>query len=543
MTSLRTFGCIRGRDSSKNIVAILIAFITLVPLTRAAEKGGNIFDDDWASPLKPDPDQSNPGTPSTPDVPPSESPARPALPPDPSVAPESKSPDAPATSLPIPNGKDLARSRELMKEVYAAELGDHTVGGRRDFCSKLLTEAAKYDDHPADKFVVLAGAISAAEEAGDLPASFKAADQLAAAFQIDVRLVKANAALKLPVKAYASAENVAAALDVLSQLTAAEDFSTAAHLSSLVQSGVTNDAAQTRLVQSRKKEIDAIRTAREKLMPQLEKLKTAPDDPPANLAAGLYYCFTVEQWDRGLPMLAKGSDAVLSGLAKTELSKPSAADAIARLGDEWWAVALKETGINHAHIDRHAAWLYRRARDGVSGLQQTLIDKRIASVEAAEAGPDARTAIVYNWKSKAQLESWESGDVPKITEDGILITGKIRLRHPVKASTVIVEFTSVGCQAFKIDCRDLRFRVHYPYHYIGAYPIEEGEAAMKKSPCPLQYHKRYVAKIALGKAVSTVKVADATAAIDRKEPVGDALEFAISCDDSSLVIHSIRFEP
>ncbi len=42
-----------------------------------------------------------------------------------------------------------------------------------------------------------------------------------------------------------------------------------------------------------------------------EKLKESPDDPAANLAVGSYLCFNKDQWERGLPMLAKGSDPAL----------------------------------------------------------------------------------------------------------------------------------------------------------------------------------------------------------------------------------------
>jgi len=273
-----------------------------------------------------------------------------------------------------------------MKDVFATELADRSVRGRRAFSQKLLSEAGKYDANPVDKFVLLGGAIAAGEEGGDLRACFTAADQLAAAFQVDAQGVKADAALKMPPSAYASdpVENVKAGLELLDRLVSAEDFANAARLATLLQPFASGDDALNRQLQQRSKDINAMRLARDRSAAQLEKLKSAPYDPAANLEVGRYYCFVTERWDLGLPMLARGSDQVLKDLAASELAKPPSPDRLARLGDGWWDAAAKQAGISHDHVRRHAASLYAEARDGVSGLQRTLIEKRLAEVAAME---------------------------------------------------------------------------------------------------------------------------------------------------------------
>ncbi len=49
---------------------------------------------------------------------------------------------------------------------------------------------------------------------------------------------------------------------------------------------------------------------------------------------GTFFCLLKGDWEKGLPMLAKGSDAALKKLAEQELAKPAEAPKESWLGDE-----------------------------------------------------------------------------------------------------------------------------------------------------------------------------------------------------------------
>ena len=49
-------------------------------------------------------------------------------------------------------------------------------------------------------------------------------------------------------------------------------------------------------------------------------LENDPTNPAANLAAGRHLCLVQGDWDRGLPMLALGSDAELKAAATKDLA-------------------------------------------------------------------------------------------------------------------------------------------------------------------------------------------------------------------------------
>jgi formylglycine-generating enzyme required for sulfatase activity len=294
--------------------------------------------------------------------------------------------------LAVPAKGDLARSGRLMTELFAAELADHSIPGRRALCRKLLSEASKYDANPVDKFVLLGGAMAAGEEGGDLAACFSAADQLAAGFQVDALRLKADAALKTPLSGYASnpTVNVKTGMEILDQLISAEDFATAVRLTGLWHPFASNDPDLSRQLQRRGRDLGVMRSAHDRAAAQMEKLKREPNDPGANFDVGWYHCLVMEHWRLGLPMLAKGSDPVLRDLAGSELARPGSPDRIALVGDGWWDVGQKQSGMIHDHACRHAASVYAGARGSASGLQRALIEKRLVEAAAMEGrvGPE-----------------------------------------------------------------------------------------------------------------------------------------------------------
>ena len=73
---------------------------------------------------------------------------------------------------PVPDRPDQVRVQALLKEVFASQLKDKSVAGRRRLAQTLISEAAKSTDHPADQFVLLGGAIDAAREGKSLPLCF-----------------------------------------------------------------------------------------------------------------------------------------------------------------------------------------------------------------------------------------------------------------------------------------------------------------------------------------------------------------------------------
>jgi hypothetical protein len=280
---------------------------------------------------------------------------------------------------------EQARSRGLLKDAFAGQLKDRSIAGRRKLAQALLDEVPKTADNPSDEYVLLGGAIEASKDAGALALCSQAADTMAAQYDVDGLSIKTDAALKMDLRGDSpatAAENVRVALELTDSLLAAEDFPAAAKILATARRAATGDPALISAVQKRMQVVESARAAHDRLAVSLEKLKTSPNDPAANLAVGIYLCFNRGDWEQGLGLLAKGSDANFKKLAMLELSRPKTNEELIRLADRWWEIGAVQPDMIRSAIHRHAASIYKTASEGVTGLERKVLDRRIAEASA-----------------------------------------------------------------------------------------------------------------------------------------------------------------
>jgi hypothetical protein len=382
--------------SVRRLVALIAS---ILPLAAHAAGPRSIFDDDWIPP-KPSATPRPANEKSAPkEAAPDGTPARPS---------DDANPTAPATATrrPIPTKAEQSTVRAVLKEAYAEQLVDRSIPARRKLTKTLLGQADKSANNPVDRFVLLAAAVDAGIEAANLPLAFQAGDQMAAIFDVDVLALKADVATKLtpkPGAAALAAENIRAALDLVNELLAGDDFVPAARVCAAIMPVAAADPALRADVQRRQRDVALARDAREKIAKSIEKLKTTPEDPAANLAVGRYACFIKGDWARGLPMLAAGSDPTLKALAAQESAAATDADALLHLADGWWDAAAKQPDLPARNaLVGHAATLYKRSLDGASPLRRVQVEKRIA--EAARLTP-VSTRVAREFVVEAMVDT------------------------------------------------------------------------------------------------------------------------------------------
>jgi len=131
------------------------------------------------------------------------------------------------------------------------------------------------------------------------------------------------------------------------------------------------------------------RAAHTGLNDALVLLAKQPNDAGANLKVGKYRCFIKGDWQSGLPMLALGTDAALKALATQENAGVTSADAQLKLGEGWWSVAAKESGLAKRNISTHAATWYELALPTVTGLVKGKVEKRLKDIETLSSDETA----------------------------------------------------------------------------------------------------------------------------------------------------------
>ncbi|MDB5329260.1 MAG: hypothetical protein JWP03_411 [Phycisphaerales bacterium] len=370
----------------------LVAAALWIAASAPAAGPKGIFDDDWTPPKASEPRKPSPSEPVTPPAsnPPKVDPPKTDTPSEPVSAPSS----APAARREVPGKAEQAAVRKVLKEVFAEQLADRSIAGRRKLTEALLAQAEKSGARPADQFVLLAAAVDAGTEAANLPLAFTAGDRMADGFDVDRLALKAETAAKLGSRAAPAelaTDNVTAGLALVDQLARAENFAAAARVCSTLLPIAGSNAALRAEVQQRQRDLAAARDAGEKVARQVEKLKTTPDDPAANFEVGKYLCFYRNDWKAGVAALSRGSDGALRALAMKELAGADSADAQASLGDAWWDLAQASTGSVKAAVQAHAVAWYKESVPGLDGLPKAKVEKRIAEA-AKSAAPIAGKA-------------------------------------------------------------------------------------------------------------------------------------------------------
>jgi len=137
------------------------------------------------------------------------------------------------------------------------------------------------------------------------------------------------------------------------------------------------DAARARAVREYSRLIERGRREFDRISPTLGMLEKSPDDADANLAAGRYYYWFKNDWPRGLPMLAIGSDPKLKDLANKDLARPGDPEALVAIGDGWWEFAEDQPSLQRTCLRSHACELYESALPSLTSLRRAAVRNRI----------------------------------------------------------------------------------------------------------------------------------------------------------------------
>jgi hypothetical protein len=164
----------------------------------------------------------------------------------------------------LPGRLELARSRELMKQVYAEKMRDESIAARRLLAAELLNEAILADDNAADQYVLLTGAIQAGRDGRDLAAVLNAVEAMAARYDIDMLTAKLQLATEMALVADAqpdTANNVQSGLILIDELAAAGNYDGALKLCEVLRGPAASDGNLALLVQSKATQIEGMKTS------------------------------------------------------------------------------------------------------------------------------------------------------------------------------------------------------------------------------------------------------------------------------------------
>jgi len=419
----------------------------------AQERQKSIFDDDWHSVTE----EQRPAPPITPTPPVTPvTPATPSETPMPAPVVPTPIPTPPISRIAVPTATAQADAWKLIKEeLYKDDIANaKTPPQKVELAKKLLAVAGDTNKDMTGKYVLLAQAKDIAISSGDPPTAFQCLDEMGRAFDINYPHMKMNlfTALSTTVTTPADCKTVAEGLNHWADgQVKADRYDTAKSAIQLAmtvarKSGDAELIKTTGIHQTQIAEIEAACLATKFARATLSK---KPNDPGANLALGRFYCFMKGDWDKGLPMLALGSDAGLKTLAQKETAGVSGAEAQMALGDSWWNLIEKE-GLAQDRVRGHAAKWYRQALPGLEGLAKAKAEKRAGQVrlDVVEGSRQEQ------WLSKGAtytVSSFRSFEGKSLSPLPALLTGEGTLHQPFVGDRFAFQTKDEAGAYIKID--------------------------------------------------------------------------------------------
>ena len=288
----------------------------------------------------------------------------------------------PRWKLAEPDAAQQSEAEALVRDLFKSEFAGTEPGEMRALAGNLLRLGTNTNDDPVGRYVLFRQSRDLAAQAGDAALTLRAVDAMAMWYAIEAVEMKVAAldtaarATRTPQAQKLLAEGALATID---EAIDANNYEAADELLALARSAA-NDAESGLLIEqceSRQQEVYDFREQFQLVKAAAITLIENPDDPKSNLIVGKFLCFVKGNWDRGLPMLAKGGEPALRALAERDLAAPSGPGLQVAIGDGWWELSQKERGTVRRHLVARAERWYELALPKLGGLTRARIARRM----------------------------------------------------------------------------------------------------------------------------------------------------------------------
>jgi len=289
--------------------------------------------------------------------------------------------------LPVPDADAQAAAlkeiRELFKEKYA---GTRKPDQKRALARLLLQQAVETRDNPAARFMLYSEARDMAAAAGDANLLVAVVTAMGREYKLEWQVMAADTLVKAarkPRDAVGNQSLARLALEMGRTAIRKDEYDLAEVLAMAARDMAREgrDFATVKQAVAMLNDIEERKQLHETFAAAEKTLAQKPDDPEANRVSAAYYCLVKHDWPRGLPLLLKGDDETLKGLAQAEsAAAPGSAPDQVALGDRWYeAVSADEQSASQLARARAVFW-YQRALPGLTGLTRSKVEKRLAEL-------------------------------------------------------------------------------------------------------------------------------------------------------------------
>jgi hypothetical protein len=292
--------------------------------------------------------------------------------------------DSSAVRNPVPSPAAQKRAADEINDVLKK---DYQQVNKVDLARYLARLASDTHDDPVKHYVLDDQALAMAIRFGDVALAADVVRDMTANYQVDawdLRMKTLNELAQVGGPPRHRAVIAEAAYSIIDEAIADEHYDTALELANLSMR-LASSAKAIALRDQAREAIEHVKQAqkRQSALEGANSLLAAdPNSAEANLVIGKYQCLIKQDWQAGLPHLAKGSDDELRKLAEQELQPPTQAAGQLELADAWWDLSQRrqdpKNDLESKAIRARAAYWYRAAIPNLSGISQAKAIRRAA---------------------------------------------------------------------------------------------------------------------------------------------------------------------
>ena len=290
----------------------------------------------------------------------------------------------PTARIAIPDSGDIDDSIQQIRSAFEKEYEDAAKNDRllkRLLALKLMQFARETTDNTTNRFALFHEARRVAAEAFEVDLVLQVIDDVALEFDVAIDETRREWLAKLAGSIPRDEPIVKRLIQVIKnradEAAATDNYELALEYNSIaiqcaVKKRVHIDVRRS--LGNRKEKFVAAQQEFERYTNAIDTLKTAPDDPQANLLAGKYLCLGQAKWSEGLVLLTKCGDPELQQLATIEITQPTESGDQKELGDRWLKFTKSSKG-----SERNTAWLraklwYEKALPDLPPLQRKVVE-------------------------------------------------------------------------------------------------------------------------------------------------------------------------
>ncbi len=283
-----------------------------------------------------------------------------------------------------------------MRDLFKKDYAQTSKAARQALAAQFLQYGRNRDEKPVTRYTVLREAIDLSLLAEDAVTALGAADEVVKNFAVnEVALreeVLSKVRLSSPEAARAAAQAYA---ELIQDAVDADAYDAASRAVPKAQAAAraAKDASLLEKIDALSKEIAELREEFGPAAKHRAILKENPADPEANAAYGAFLCLVKGEWEKGLPMLAKGADAKLREAAEKDLAAPADPREQAAAGDAWAdLVTAERKAVRKAQLTARASHWYKSALPKLDGIAKLRVAARLDEWEKSAAKAKVRTA-------------------------------------------------------------------------------------------------------------------------------------------------------